>query len=153
MTTATRPRTRDSQRQAVYAAEQTVRALLDDAPNAPTVRLYGSTICMPQERRWARVQDMQAYVQQLSPGTRVRARQGATKAHYEHATDTIAIPNTRNQWAMRQTICLHEIAHKGSHGHGPDFCARFLSLVLQEMGPEAHFLLQAMFYENGVRTH
>jgi putative metallohydrolase (TIGR04338 family) len=45
---------------------------------------------------------------------------------------------------------LHEIAHKDNPNHGPEFCTRFLNLVQQEMGPEAHFLLRAMFYENGV---
>jgi putative metallohydrolase (TIGR04338 family) len=80
----------------------------------------------------------------------VRVRRGDRAAHYEHDTDTIALPNTRNQSGLRQVIVLHELAHKDTHGHGPEFCTRFLNLVQQEMGPEAHFLLRAMFYENGV---
>lgn len=147
MTTATR--TRDSQRSKVYAAEQTVRALLDNSHNIPTARIYGSNVVLPLERRWADLQSLQAYVSRLSPGTRVRTRQGVSAAHYSPLTDTIAVP-TSNQWAMRQIVVLHEIAHKGHPNHGPDFCSAFLDLVLQEMGPEAHFLLRAMFYENGV---
>lgn len=145
---------RDYQRARVYTAETYVRRLLDNSHAMPTARIYGSNVVLPPERRWADISSLQSYVSRVSPGTRVRARQGAAKAHYEHDTDTIAVPvrrtGTGTPWALRQIVVLHEIAHKGNPNHGPEFCSAFLRLTLQEMGPEAHFLLRAMFYENGV---
>lgn len=157
MTTATR--TRDSQRSAVYAAEGLVRSLLDTQHDIPTTRLAGSTVTIPQERRWADLQSLQEYVSRLAPGVRVREREGQDKAHYERATATIAVPTRRTRtrstpWAMRQLVVLHEIAHhRAPGGHGPEFCAAFLDLVGQEMGPEAEFLLRVTYLESGVRIN
>lgn len=161
MTAATATATaRDSQRSAVYAAEAMFRDLLDTQYSIPTVRIAGSTVTVPQERRWATVQDIQAYVSRLAPGVRVLPRQDAGKATYSHYPPTIHIPVHRsapNQtpWAMRASVLLHEIAHHRSpgHRHGPTFCAEFLALISQEMGPEAHFLLSVLYLENGVRIH
>jgi putative metallohydrolase (TIGR04338 family) len=144
---------------ALYRAEHMVWDLLDSQYDCPTTTIYGSTITVPLERRWADLQSLQAYVSRLSPTTRVRTRQGADQAHYDPTNDTIAVCTRRTEadrtpWSLRQLVVLHEVAHALTRydpdAHGPAFVSAFLSLVLQEMGPEAHFLLAAMFYENGV---
>lgn len=147
---------------ALYRAEHMVWAILASQYDCPTTTIYGSTITVPLERCWADLQSLAKYVQSLDPTITVRSRRGSASAHYEPLTHTIAVPVQRSApgqtpWAMRQLPVLHEVAHARTRydpdAHGPAFVSAFLSLVLQEIGPEAHFLLQAMFHENGVRTH
>jgi putative metallohydrolase (TIGR04338 family) len=147
---------------ALYRAESMVRNILASQYDCPTTTIYGSTITVPLERCWADLTSLAQYVQSLDPTITVRSRRGSASAHYEPATHTIAVPvrrgaTDRTPWAMRQLVVLHELAHARTRydqdAHGPAFAQAFLDLVLQEMGPEAHFLLQAMFHENGVRTH
>lgn len=64
---------------------------------------------------------------------KVRARKGALKAHYEPATQTVAIPpyDRGGSWALKQDTVLHEFAHHMSpgQGHGPAFRRAMLNLL------------------------
>jgi hypothetical protein len=111
---------------------------------------------------------------------RVRIRRGATAAHYErlggqersdqgnghggqersdpgnrHAdAATIAVPQDRSAWALRELVVLHEIAHHLTDtdpAHGPDFVTTFCDLAAAVMGAEVAFVLRMVYAKEGVR--
>jgi putative metallohydrolase (TIGR04338 family) len=153
---STNTTTRDSQRSQVYAAEQELRRMLDRQFDFPTVSIAGSTLTLPTELKFADLDSIQRYVSTISPGLTVRERKADSHAHYSQ--NTIAIPLMRTRtgkmpWAAREIVVLHEVAHHLAQGdqHGPAFTQAFLDLVLQQMGPEAQFLLRVLFHQEGVR--
>jgi putative metallohydrolase (TIGR04338 family) len=165
---------RDVQRARVYAAESLACRVFDRAAEADSraVDLHCSTIVLPIERRFASIESMQTYADRVlalrwvctewpdraaRPVT-VRARKGQTRAHYEQATATIAIPSYQHNraWAMRELVLLHELAHHLTPGavgpHGPEFAGTYLTLATELIGPEAGLLLRATMHESGVRV-
>lgn len=161
---------RDTQRAKVYAAEEFVRTLFDRAAEHGnrSVDFFGTQLTLPPEGRFASVQAVQRYVDDVlaHPGVRhrwpaagpltVRARRGATAAHYERTDDgaTIAVPDRRSGWALRELVALHEIAHHLSIAeppHGPDFIATFCELADAVMGPEVGHVLRVVYAKEGVR--
>jgi putative metallohydrolase (TIGR04338 family) len=161
---------RDTQRAKVYAAEEFVRTLFDraDEHGNRSVDFFGTQLTLPPEGRFASVQAVQRYVDDVlaHPGVRhrwpaagpltVRARRGATAAHYERTDDgaTIAVPDRRTSWALRELVALHEIAHHLSVAeppHGPDFIATFCDLADAVMGPEVGHVLRVVYAKEGVR--
>lgn len=164
--------TRDTQRAKVYAAEQFVRTMFDRAAERgePVVDFFGTPLTLPPEARFASVPAVQRYVDDvlahpavrdrwpaLGP-LRVRARKGSTAAHYESGGSTIAVPEQRTGWALRELVVLHEIAHhldqqSGEEGpaHGPNFVATFCELAATVMGPEVAHVLRVVYAKEGVR--
>lgn len=160
--------TRDSQRSRVYNAEDELTLVL---ARGGTIEHFGSTFNVPDERKFGDVNSIQPYVDKVLafgpvaalPGAsrpvQVRERRGATKAHYEYASATIAIPpyqlGTRAQqgWALRETVVLHELAHHlaGPVGHGPEFTAMLVYLVEHVIAPEAAHLLRVALWERGAK--
>ena len=160
---------RDTQRSRVYAAEQFVRTLFDHAAqhNSRTVQFFGAIITLPPEARFASVESVQRYVDDVlalpavagighptGPVT-VRARRSATAAHYEKG-GVIAVPDRLTaDWAMRELVVLHELAHHlcdpDAPAHGPDFVATFCALASAVMGPEAGHVLRVVYAKEGVR--
>jgi putative metallohydrolase (TIGR04338 family) len=155
---------RDSQRAKVYAAEEFVRTVFDRAAERgnSVVDFFGAQLTLPPEARFATVAAAQRYVDQVlahvgadRPLT-VRARRGATAAHYERTEDgaTIAVPDQRTGWALRELVVLHEIAHHLSDAeppHGPEFVATFCELADAVMGPEVAHVLRVVYAKEGVR--
>ncbi|MFE7718253.1 TIGR04338 family metallohydrolase [Nocardia rhizosphaerihabitans] len=166
-------RRRDTQRAKVYDAEQLVRGVFDRAQEFGhrTVEVYGSQITLPVERRFASVESVQSYVDKVlalnwvraqwdraAVPVRVRARSGASAAHYEPADAVLAVPlhTGATAWALRELVVLHELAHhlapaEGETPHGPEFCSRYAELVDGAIGPEAALLIRATFAGCGVR--
>jgi putative metallohydrolase (TIGR04338 family) len=161
---------RDTQRAKVYAAEEFVRTMFDRAAEHGnrSVDFFGTQLTLPPEGRFASVQAVQRYVDDVlaHPGVRhrwpaagpltVRARRGATAAHYERTDDgaTIAVPDRRTNWALRELVALHEIAHHLSVAeppHGPDFIATFCHLADAVMGPEVGHVLRVVYAKEDVR--
>jgi putative metallohydrolase (TIGR04338 family) len=161
---------RDTQRAKVYAAEEFVRTLFDRAAEHGnrSVDFFGTQLTLPPEGRFASVQAVQRYVDDVlaHPGVRqrwpgagpltVRARRGATAAHYERFGDgaTIAVPQQRTSWALRELVALHEIAHHLSAAeppHGREFVATFCDLTDVVMGPEVGHILRVVYAKEGVR--
>ena len=163
---------RDTQRRRVYSAEQFVRTIFDRAAqhNSRTVDFFGEAITLPPEARFASVESVQRYVDEvlalpavalLRPGAgplRVRARRAATAAHYEMRGDSaaIAVPDRLTaEWAMRELVVLHEVTHHladpDGPAHGPDFTATFCRLAAAVMGPEAGHVLRVVYAKEGVR--
>ncbi|PRC61415.1 TIGR04338 family metallohydrolase, partial [Mycobacterium sp. ITM-2017-0098] len=67
---------------------------------------------------------------------------------------TIAVPEVRSTWALRELVVLHEIAHHLSDTdppHGPDFVATFCELAAAVMGAEVAFVLRMVYAKEGVR--
>lgn len=162
--------TRDAQRAKVYAAEQFVRTLFDRAAEHgdPVVEFFGARLTLPPEARFGSAESVQRYadevlshaaVRQRWPAAtpvRVRARRGVAAAHYERddAGATIAVPEGRAVWALRELVVLHEIAHHldgGDPPHGPAFVDTFCELAGVVMGPEVAHVLRVVYAKEGVR--
>ncbi|KGI66274.1 TIGR04338 family metallohydrolase [Mycolicibacterium rufum] len=161
--------TRDAQRAKVYAAEGFVRTMFDRAAerNNRIVEFFGTQLTLPPEARFASVDSVQAYVDEVLalPSVaatwpvrgplRVRPRRGATAAHYERAGDaaTIAVPQGREAWALRELVVLHEVAHHlcdTEPAHGPEFVATLRELAAAVMGPEVAHVLRVVCANEGV---
>ncbi|OBK49170.1 hypothetical protein A5656_28625 [Mycobacterium gordonae] len=162
---------RDSQRAKVYAAEEFVRVMFDRAAEhgSPSVDFFGTQLTLPPEGRFASMASVQRYVDEVLAlpavrrqwpdvtSLRVRARRGATSAHYENrdGAGTIAVPDRDTaDWAMRELVILHEVAHHLSRvppPHGPDFVATMCALTELVMGPELGHVLRVVYAKEGVR--
>jgi putative metallohydrolase (TIGR04338 family) len=161
---------RDVQRSAVYAAEQFVRTLFDRAGERGNrmVEFFGAQLTLPPEARFGSVEAVRRYVADVlalpavtarwpaAGVVAVRARRGATAAHYELGVGgaVIAVPERQSTWALRELVVLHEIAHHLAQAvppHGPAFTATFSELCDLVMGPEVGHVLRVVYAKEGVR--
>jgi putative metallohydrolase (TIGR04338 family) len=162
---------RDSQRAKVYAAEEFVRTLFDRTAEhgSPTVQFFGAQLTLPPEGRFGSVASVQRYIDDVLalpavrqhwpelPPVRVRARRAATAAHYENrgGAGVIAVPDRDTaDWAMRELVVLHEVAHHlcpAQPSHGPEFVATLCTLAELVMGPEVGHVLRVVYAKEGVR--
>jgi putative metallohydrolase (TIGR04338 family) len=155
---------RDTQRAKVYAAEEFVRTLFDRAAERGNrvVDFFGTQLTLPPEGRFGSVDAVQRYVDDVLAHVGadrplvVRARRGTTAAHYERSDEgaTIAVPDGRVTWALRELVVLHEMAHHLSDvdpPHGPEFVATFCELAETVMGPEVAHVLRVVYAKEGVR--
>lgn len=161
---------RDTQRSRVYAAEGFVRTLFDRAAqhDSRTIDFFGASLTLPPEARFAAVESVQRYVNQVlampgvaeirrEPGPlRVRVRRAATAAHYERrdGAGVIAVPAGMGaEWALREWVVLHEIAHHlcrpAAPAHGSEFVSTFCALATVVMGPEAGHVLRVVYAKEG----
>jgi putative metallohydrolase (TIGR04338 family) len=161
---------RDAQRSKVYAAEEFVRTLFDRAQSRGerTLEFFGAAITLPPEARFASVESVRRYVDEVlghpavaqrwpdaEPLT-VRSRRGYTAAHYERGAGraAIAVPDRHTTWALRELVVLHEIAHHlcpCQPAHGPEFTATLCDLADAVMGPEVAHVLRVVYMKEGVR--
>lgn len=162
---------RDTQRAKVYAAEQFVRTLFDRSAEhgSSVVEFFGAQLTLPPEGRFASVPSVQRYVDDVlahaavrarwpdaGPLT-VRARRGATAAHYERTEDgraVVAVPDGHGTWALRELVVLHELAHhlcRAEPAHGSAFAATMCELAEAVMAPEAAHVLRVVYAKEGVR--
>jgi putative metallohydrolase (TIGR04338 family) len=161
---------RDTQRAKVYAAEDFVRTLFDraDQHGSRSIEFFGANLTLPPEARFASVDSVQRYVDDVlalgSVRTRwpdaapltVRPRRGLSAAHYERdgGGAAIAVPERRTTWALRELVVLHEIAHHlcdADPPHGPEFIATFCAVAEAVMGPEVAHVLRVVYAKEGVR--
>lgn len=161
---------RDTQRARVYAAEAFVRTIFDRAAqgSSRSIDFFGARVTLPPEARFGSVSSVQCYVEdvlalptvsahwpQRAP-LAVRARRGATAAHYERRASgsVIAVPDSVG-WALRELVVLHEVAHHlddtAGPPHGPGFVATFCDLATLVMGPEVGYVLRVVYAKEGVR--
>jgi putative metallohydrolase (TIGR04338 family) len=85
----------------------------------------------------------------------VRGRRGVTAAHYEWTPEAavIAVPDRESNWALRELVVLHELAHhvaRADPPHGPEFVAAFCELASAVMGAEVGYLLRVVYAKEGV---
>lgn len=148
-----------------------MRVMFDRAAEhgSPSVDFFGTQLTLPPEGRFASMASVQRYVDEVLAlpavrrqwpdvtSLRVRARRGATSAHYENrdGAGTIAVPDRDTaDWAMRELVILHEVAHHLSRvppPHGPDFVATMCALTELVMGPELGHVLRVVYAKEGVR--
>ena len=160
---------RDTQRAKVYAAEAFVRTLFDRAVERGSgdVEFFGTRLTLPPEARFGDVAAVQRYVDGVlalppvrdrwpdAAALTVRARRGATAAHYEQldGAGIIAVPDRRGgDWALRELVVLHEMAHHlcdARPPHGPDFVATLCVLAGIVMGPELGYVLRVVYSNEG----
>jgi len=158
---------RDIQRRKVYQAEDFAAVLFARAAerNLHTIEFFGSTITLPPAARFSGVAAVQRYVDavlampavtirwpQAGP-VRVRARRGASAAHY--CDGVIAIPEHRvDSPFLSEMVVIHELAHHlappGS-AHGPAFVTAYCELVGLVMGPEAEHVLRVLLAQHGAK--
>jgi putative metallohydrolase (TIGR04338 family) len=160
---------RDNQKTKVYKAEDLVMNVLASVASTDvrTFDFYGSTLIIPDERKFGDLDGVQRYVDQVlalnwvrttwptlaaQPVT-VRARKGDAFAHYR--LGVIAVPEHKGNisWAMREMVVLHELAHhlaRGGESHGVHFVSTYLHLVKELVGDEVGLLLTDAFSRNGV---
>ncbi|CAN7160068.1 TIGR04338 family metallohydrolase [Mycolicibacterium frederiksbergense] len=156
---------RDSQRVKVYAAEEFVRTLFDRAAQHGngSIDFFGTALTLPPEARFASVESVRRYVDDVlaMPAVRarwpgagrlaVRARRGQAAAHYE--SGTIAVPDRDSTWALREMVVLHEIAHHlagPGAPHGREFVGTMTELAGWVMGPEVQHVLRVIYAKEGV---
>lgn len=153
---------KDAQRARVYAAEQFVRTMFDRAAqhSSRAIDFFGTSLTLPPEAKFGSVQSVQRYVDDVlarvgaAPVT-VRARRGATAAHYEQVDGAavIAVPERDTTWALRELVVLHELAHHlctEGPPHGPEFVATYCELCETVMGPEVGLVLRMVYAKEGV---
>lgn len=155
---------------AVYGAEHQWSAVLD---RGGLVDFHGSSIYVPMQKVFADIPSMQRYVDSVlafdfirekyphAGPVRVRERRGQSKAHYETASATVAIP-LENRAFGRESTLLHELAHhlsvstglpampSGTRWHGAEFREAMLFLVSTVMGEPAALLLRAGYHSSGI---
>ena len=76
---------------------------------------------------------------------------------FETATIALPLGDTRDRWALRETVLLHEVAHHlgntadraADAGHGPAFTGRLLRLAEIVLGAEAAFVLRVLLSDQG----
>jgi putative metallohydrolase (TIGR04338 family) len=153
----------------VYAVEDQWTALLD---RGGRVDFFGAAVEVPCQRRFGDLAAVEAYLAWVLdhpglgpaiPPVRVRRRAGASRAHYEPATATIALPIEAG-WAARETVVLHELAHhltceaqapdprSRRSWHGVEFRSTLCRLVEVAMGDGAALLLRSGYEAAGLRT-
>ena len=162
---------RDAQRSKVYAAEEFVRTLFDRAAEhgSNSVEFFGTQLTLPPEARFGSLDAVQRYVDDVlsmpavqrewggAAPLRVRARRAATAAHYEKrdGTGVIAVPDRHDaDWAMRELVVLHEIAHHlcdVQPAHGSQYVTTLCTLAELVMGPEVGHVLRVVYAKEGVR--
>ncbi len=159
----------DSARSAVYRAEQQWSALMD---RGGEVDFLGSVLNLDPQLRFGDLSAIErfcAFTLNLPnivavfgrvPTVRVRARKGAAAAHYEPATQVIAIP-MQSTWAARQTVVIHELAHhirwfsageESAILHDESFTSVMCTLVQESLSPAAALVLRASYDGAGVRV-
>jgi putative metallohydrolase (TIGR04338 family) len=148
-----------------------VRTLFDRAAEhgSSSVEFFGTQLTLPPEARFGSLAAVRRYVddvlalpavRQQWPGAaplRVRARRATTAAHYENqdGTGVIAVPDPHDaDWAMRELVVLHEIAHHlcdVNPAHGSQYVTTLCTLAELVMGPEVGHVLRVVYTKEGVR--
>jgi putative metallohydrolase (TIGR04338 family) len=158
----------DPDQLAVYAAEADFRALLDSAEKYENwdYEFYGYKMQLPRERKFADLESIQRYLDMVMElpqvkarwsreTPKVRPRSNGAFAHYEPATNQIAICVMRGErGAMRELLVLHELAHALERDkHGPRWRGALIFLVQECVGHEAAMVLGAFLDQEVGASH
>ena len=140
-------RGRDSQRSRVYKSDKALVAIAKPLATMPEVERFVKRVFGMK-----RVAD--AFPRSRLPGWLPEVRDGRGRRKAGGCASYITMP----LWSRNEAIVLHELAHticqrehNNSTGHGWEYCAIYLTLVLHAMGRDAHDVLKAAFKENRVR--
>lgn len=156
----------DPQRMRVYESEHQLQQMLGG--EVREVRLHGTRVTLPPELRFGSIEAVQTYCDKVclecgEPPVNVvgpaPGKKNVSKAYYTSYKQQIYIPLAqfaRNEWAAREVVVLHELAHHVARGvaeaHGPEFCAVYLDLLERHMSPEVAWVLRSLYAGNAVRV-
>lgn len=162
---------RDYQRSRVYEGEHLIRRIFDRSAEYPVIEVAGSRLALPVERKFGAIEDVQRYVDKVLALGWVQetwARSAVPVKVAEHQTDKnatywrfaslMSFPprRPRSNWAMRELVILHELAHHLADdieiAHGPGFVDRQITLYGGIIGPEAALLTRVTMLDVGVRV-
>lgn len=160
---------RDYQKASVYAAEHSLRKILEEALDYPMYEAFGSTVVVPTtEKRFGNLGAVQVYVDLVLANEdvrkaytmaerpiRVRHRKANKFAHYQAGEIAIHVAERLgDNWAMREVVVLHEIAHHLAYGehHGPKFVGALEFLLRTFIGPEAALIYAYHCHLDGVKV-
>ena len=147
----------DRSRSAVYLAEDDVARALDSPLRR--FQLDGELLSLPTPLHFGTVAAMQDYTDSVLSDPAIRAAypgvasvrvvptRGFRRASYQDGVIRIPAKDRRGQWAMRDTVLLHEVAHHLAPGgaHGPIFRTALVALYGARLGRGPALLLQRGF--------
>lgn len=162
---------RDTYKQKVYDSEFELRFYAKKG--VTETDFYGSTIALPEPRKFGDLAGVQRFVDAVCemPAVReaypmkknaptVRARKNDAHAHYQSFGNEIAVPDHQgvwNSWAMTEIVVLHELAHyftsetyDETGAHGTDFCKCFMFLFKTVLGGGWDLLFMRALDQKGV---
>lgn len=149
-------------KQRVYNAEFALRDIFSNCTVSRTAVVHGTTVTLPDERRFGALETVQAYADAVidmvghhygvKPVKVIEGRKSLRrKAYWDW--DRIVLPKRDvTSWAWREIVVLHELAHHMTPGagHNTEFCAAFVHLLKEIMGPEAGWLMTVLLADNGI---
>lgn len=147
----------------VYNAEFALRDMFSNCTLSRTVKVHGMTLTLPDERKFGALATVQAYADAVidmvsdrypaRAATVVEGRKSLRRKAYWQS-GTIVLPQREvTTWAWREIVVLHELAHHltPAHEHDEKFCAAYVYLLSEVMGPEAGWLMTVLLADNGVQ--
>lgn len=157
-----------NEKQLSYESEWRLQSVLSG--EARTVEIAGSKLTVPDERKFADLENVQKYVNTVLrlPNVRrrwpkvtrdvaVRGVKFRAKATYDPSKKEILIPThdlyAGTGWAMRESVLIHEIAHHlEQDSHGPRWRGAFCFLLEDCIAPEAGFMLRVFMDMEGLQV-
>lgn len=148
-----------------YAAEFVLR----DQLTLTSAVVHGTTLTIPVERKFGRIEDIQRYVDMVLalnwvrdtyPSARLPLKvvrhRVINRANCGHGELRVNDSDEGRAWSFREVVILHEVAHHltpcGTE-HGVEWRACFLDLLDGIVGPEAAFLLRTNFHDQGLLVY
>lgn len=149
-------------KQKVYAAEFIMRDMFRNSTVSPTVHVHGVTLTLPVERWFGALETVQSYVDAVidiaqprykAPSCKViEGRKSLRRKAYWDWKQIVLPQREVTNWAWREIVVLHEVAHHLTPGaeHNEEFCAAYVYLLSEIMGPEAGWLYTVLLADNGI---
>ena len=146
----------------VYAAEFNLRDMFDNAREHRNAIVAGTTLALPDERKFGALETVQSYVDWVldyvsdvykSGPCTVEEGNGNLRKHAYHQGNRIVLPQrSRTDWAWREIVVLHEIAHHLTPGHEHDveFAGCLVFLLYHVIGPEAGWAYSVLLANEGI---
>ena len=142
---------RDNQRSKLYTADDVLNRFAEPVPEVKDIERYVKKV-------WASKRVQQAFPKATGPTWTgpPKVKDGRRNRNASACAYWIKMP----RWSRRTNIVLHELAHTITDrenpyvklaGHGPEYCAVFLQLVLYMMGREAHDVFKQSLRKHRVR--
>lgn len=150
---------------AAYRAEWSLDFLLSNATEeSRTATIGGATVVIPNEYKFGHIDTIRDYVNRVID--RVNADLGTNHGHVTvtegrktlckkayYINGNITVPQRdKGEWAWRQTVVLHEVAHHLTpwHGHDSVFTGMLAYLFDEFIGPEAGFMYRVLLSNEGI---
>lgn len=150
---------------AAYRAEWNLGSILKNSTeDSRTATVGGATLVVPNEYKFGHIDTIRDYVNRVID--RVNADLGTTFTHVTvtegrsnlckkayYRAGQITIPQKgKGEWAWRQTVVLHEVAHHLTPGHGHDsvFTGMLAYLFDEFIGAEAGFMYRVLLSHEGI---